>query len=207
MNIIDLLQIGKEVYKDMPFAYKLKGDMDLLDSHIKAMKSLIKDGRIHYINPTLTEVEILSIVILEGFGSSLLIQEPLFDSSKSNGLKKVLIENLDSALRKTPANTHSVLYANDGFFKWDNKIGETFTVQGFFTTSKDDFDNATQIKWIIKPLPQDKTKAHEVYRIYNHGDNCPYPEWQVEFERGTSFRITDIKKGERCDIIYIEELS
>ena len=70
----------------------------------------------------------------------------------------------------------------------------------------DDFDNATQIKWVIKPLPQNKTKAHEIYRIYNHGDTCPFPEWQVEFERGTRFRITDIRKGNGYDIIHIEEL-
>ena len=36
---------------------------------------------------------------------------------------------------------------------------------------------------------------HEIYKIYNHGEDCPYPEYQVEFERGTKFEITDIKKG------------
>ena len=31
---------------------------------------------------------------------------------------------------------------------------------------------------VSKPslVQQDKTKAHEIYRIYNHGDTCPYPE-------------------------------
>lgn len=205
MDIIELQQIGKEVYKDKPSAYQHKGDMELLEWHIKAMNDLIKAGRIHYIDPTLTETEILSIVILEGFGSQL-IQTSLYDPSKSNALMEALIESLDNALMKTPANTHSVLYANDGYIRYDNKIGDIFTVIGYLTTSKDDFDNATQTKWIIKPLPQDKTKAHEIYHIYNHGDTCPYPEWQVEFERGTSFKIADIKKGKGYDIVYIEEL-
>lgn len=205
MNISELQQIGKEVYKDKPSAYQHKGDMELLEWHIEAMNNLINAGRIHYIDPTLTETEILSIVILEGFGSQL-IQTSLYDPSKSNALTEALIESLDNALMKTPANTHSVLYANDGYIRYDNKIGDIFTVIGYFTTSKDDFDNANQTKWIIKPLPQDKTKAHEIYRIYNHGDTCPYPEWQVEFERGTSFKIADIKKGKRYDIVYIEEL-
>lgn len=206
MNISELQQIGKEVYKDKPSAYQHKGDMELLEWHIKAMDSLTKAGKVHCIDSALTETEILSIVILEGFGSSQLIQSPLYDPAKSNALNKALIENLDSALKKIPANAHSVLYANDGFFRYDNKIGDTFTIKGYFTTSKDDFDNANQTKWIVKPLPQDKTKAHEIYRIYNHGDTCPYPEWQVEFERGTSFKITDIKKGKKYDIVYIEEL-
>ena len=180
--------------------------MELLEWHIKTMDNLIKAGRIHYIDPTLTEAEILSIIILEIRGSSQLIQAPLYDPTKSNALKKALIGNLDSALQKVPANTHSVLYANDGYIRCDNKIDDIFTVTGYLTTSTDDFDNATQTKWIIKPLPQDKTRAHEIYRIYNHGDTCPYPEWQVEFERGTSFIITDIKKGNGHDIVYIEEL-
>ena len=115
MNISELQQIGKEVYKDKPPAYQHKGDMELLEWHIKAMDRLTKAGRIHYIDSALTETEILS-------------------------------------------------------------IGDIFTVKGYFTTSKDDFDNANQTKWIVEPLQQDKTKAHEIYRIYNHGDTCPYPE-------------------------------
>ncbi len=206
MEIKELQQIGEEVYKNKPSAYQHKGDMELLEWHIEAMNNLIKAGRIHYINPTLTDAEILSIVILEGFGSSQLIQTPLYDPTKLNALKKALIENLDSALKKVPANTHSVLYANDGYLRYDYKVGDIFTVMGFFTSSKDDFDNATQIKWVIKPLPQSKTKAHEIYRIYNHGDNLPFPEWQVEFERGTRFKITDIKKENGYDVIHIEEL-
>lgn len=120
MNITELQQIGKEVYKNNPFAYQRNGDMELLEWHIKAMDSFIKAGRIHYIDPTLTEAEILSIVILEGFGSSQLIQSPLYGQTELNALKKALIENLDSVLQKVPANTHSVLYANDGFLRYDN---------------------------------------------------------------------------------------
>lgn len=100
MNISELQQIGKEVYKDKPPAYQHKGDMELLEWHIKAMDRLTKAGRIHYIDSALTETEILSIVILEGFGSSQLIQSPLYDPTKSNALNKALIENLDSALKK-----------------------------------------------------------------------------------------------------------
>ena len=101
---------------------------------------------------------------------------------------------MDKALRKVPKNTHPVLYANDGFMRGNNRIGDIFTITGFFTTSKDDFDNAHSIKWIIEPLPEGQTKAHEIYKIYNHGEDCPYPEYQVEFERGAKFEITDIKK-------------
>ena len=48
--------------------------------------------------------------------------------------------------------------------------------------------------------------AYEIYKIYNHGEDCPYPEYQVEFERGTKFEITDIKKGKEYNVVHIKEL-
>lgn len=206
MEIIDLQQIAESIYHNIPAAYQRGGDVYLLNLHIKAMQNLKETNKIHYINPLLTDLEILSIVILEGFGSSQLIQSSLYHPQQSNELKEILVDNLDSALKKTPQNTHTTLFANDGFQREDNKVGDTFTIQGYFTTSKEDFDNAQFVKWIIEPLSQNQTKAHEIYQIYNHGENCPYPEYQVEFERGTSFVITDIRKQGDYDIIYIKEL-
>lgn len=31
---------------------------------------------------------------------------------------------------------------------------------------------------LVKPLLQSKTKKYEIYRIYNHGENCDNAEWQ-----------------------------
>ena len=205
MNIKDLRPIIEATYKNNPSAYKRGGDVELLDFHIKAMQSLRDKNKIHYTDFNLTDLEALSIVILEGFGSRL-IQESLYNPYKSNDLTKILVQNLDEALRKTPKNTHPLLYANDGYMRGNNRIGDVFTVQGFFTTSKDDFDNAHSIKWIIEPLPEAQTKAHEIYRIYNHGEDCPYPEYQVEFERKTKFEVIDIRKQNEYDVIYVREL-
>ena len=206
MNIEDLQLIVETIYQHNPSAYKRGGDVELLNSHIKAMQHLKEVNKIHYKEYNLTDLEALSIVILEGFGSSRFIQEPLYNRRKLNALTEVLIQNLDSALRKAPKNTHPVLYANDGFMRGNNRIGDIFTVNGFFTTSIDDFDNAHSIKWIIEPLPEGQTKAHEIYKIYNHGEDCPYPEYQVEFERVTKFEITDIKKGKEYNVVHIKEL-
>ena len=189
MNIEDLQLIVETIYQHNPSAYKRGGDVELLNSHIKAMQHLKEVNKIHYKEYNLTDLEALSIV-----------------RRKLNALTEVLIQNLDSALRKAPKNTHPVLYANDGFMRGNNRIGDIFTVNGFFTTSIDDFDNAHSIKWIIEPLPEGQTKAHEIYKIYNHGEDCPYPEYQVEFERGTKFEITDIKKGKEYNVVHIKEL-
>ncbi len=117
MNIEDLQLIVETIYQHNPSAYKRGGDVELLNSHIKAIQHLKEVNKIHYKEYNLTDLEALSIVILEGFGSSRFIQEPLYNRRKLNALTEVLIQNLDSALRKAPKNTHPVLYANDGFMR------------------------------------------------------------------------------------------
>ena len=206
MDIKEIEKIGSNVYGESTSAYLKWGDMFLLKRHIEVLESLRKENKIHIEEFNLTEAEALSIVILEGFGSVKLIQQPLFDSSKSNQLKETIIKCLDKALTKIPSNSHQLLYANDGFSRSNNKIGDVFTVKGFLTTSIDDFDNANYIKWVVTPKSINETKAHEIYRVYNHGDDLPYPEYQVEFERGSSFKITQIEKVKNCDIIHICEI-
>ena len=206
MNLDELTKIAEASYAADKNREKQDSDLQLFKGHIVALKNLERTGRIHNPNSDLTESELLSIVILEGFGSSRLIQSAAYTPSTSNPFKQALIDSLDSALRKIPKCTHRTLYANNGYEKFKNHVGENFTVAGFLTTSKDDFCNARRIKWIITPLPPHQTRAHEIYHIYNHGDDCDNAEWQVEFERNTSFKVTRIVKGKSFDTVYIEEL-
>lgn len=153
----------------------------------------------------LTEVELLSIIMLEGFAHDL-IQLAAFDPQKMNGVSKILIDALDSALLKIEKNSESVLYRNDDHDFHEYKIGQRIKISGFFTTSKDDYNNAQNIKWVITPLPSPKTKAHEVYRVYNHGIECPYPEFQIEYERGATFVVMAIEEGTPFKTIHIKEI-
>ena len=57
-------------------------------------------------------------------------------------------------------------------------------------------------KFIIFPLKNGKTKAHDIYLIYNHGEDYGSPEFQVEFELGTKFMIDKIDGT----TIYMHEL-
>lgn len=175
---------------------------------IKAFESLMEAKAITRIDDSLTDSEILVIVMLEGFAYNI-IQDVAFGTVKSNNFTEALITLLDSALQKIPRTTCSTLYRNDDYDDYGTfgyKIGKIHHVKGYFTTSKDDFDNATSVKWIITPLTDGKTKAREIYKVYNHGYDCPYPEWQIEFERNTEFVVTNIEKGDTIDIIHITEL-
>ena len=93
MNIEDLQLIVETIYQHNPSAYKRGGDVELLNSHIKAMQHLKEVNKIHYKEYNLTDLEALSIVILEGFGSSRFIQEPLYNRRKLKALTEVLIHN------------------------------------------------------------------------------------------------------------------
>lgn len=56
----------------------------------------------------------------------------------------------------------------------------------------------------ITPLPNGKTRAHNLYEIYEHGD-----EKQVDFLRDTSFMVTKVEetKGTPYRKYYLKELS
>ena len=77
MNIEDLQLIVETIYQHNPSAYKRGGDVELLNSHIKAMQHLKEVNKIHYKEYNLTDLDSLSNVILKGFSNSLFIQEAL----------------------------------------------------------------------------------------------------------------------------------
>ena len=86
-------------------------------------------------------------------------------------------------------------------------IGEEFTIDGYWTTSKDDFDNTKNIKWIITPLPHKDTKAHNIYEVYNHGATAnSIGEFQVEFERGAKFKVNKIIKCTNFTEVHVSEI-
>ena len=108
---------------------------------------------------------------------------------------------LDSVIKKAPKCNSITLYRflND-FDKRDFRIGEIYTPSHSITTTTEDWAKDTDI-YIITPLPTERTKAHSLYQIYNHGN-----ETQVNFERGAKFRIMDIKRVSNRSIIYLNEL-
>lgn len=108
---------------------------------------------------------------------------------------------LDSAIRKAPKCTSITLYRflND-FDKRDFRIGEIYVPSHSLTTTTEDWGKDTDM-YIITPLQSDKTKAHSLYKLHN-----PANETQVNFERGTQFRVCSVKQDNNKNIIYLNEL-
>lgn len=66
------------------------------------------------------------------------------------------------------------------------EVGDTIEIKHNLTTTIDDWEKDTD-SYSITPLPMDKTKARDLYKIYNYcGEN------QVNFLRGSKFFVVSI---------------
>ena len=198
MSIEELIDIAVGIYAKESSEIK-----DLL-MHIEAMNNLVAKGVIHN-DYELNEIEILALIMLEEFAYNT-IQQPAFNDGYLNDYNEILINSLENALLNIPRTFHKTLYRQEKYYYKVPKVGEILKFKGFFTTSKDDYDNTYNIKWVITPLSNGLTKAHDIYVVYNKGYNLPYPEWQVEFERNTRFVVNQIEPKENYTKVYISEL-
>ena len=198
MSLEELKEVAIRVYGTE------SSEVKNLLKHIEVMNGLIANGAIHN-NYGLNDIEILTLIMLEGFACDT-IQHPAFNDRYPNEFNEILINSLDKALLKITGTSHDLLYRQENYYYKVPEVGEILNFKGFLTTSKDDFNNTYNIKWIITPLPNGLTKAHDIYNVYNHGYNCPYPEWQVEFERNTKFIVNKVvPKGNKTEV-YISEI-
>ena len=150
--------------------------------------------------------------MLEGFFSEC-IQRPLVFGLKTNSFIERCISYFDSLLSKAPKTSSIVLYRQDHFnsveyYKELQNKGKHYICSSFLTTSTDDYDNSRSVKLVISPKLDGKTKAHDVYRIMNHGENIKgaIPENQVNFERNAEFEITGIDEKPNIPVVYLNEI-
>lgn len=116
-----------------------------------------------------------------------------------------LMDVLDSLISKAPQNKDKVLYRFCHHMdRVDMKIGDVVTFSYNLTCTNFDWhqDDRKNV-YVITPLSEGKTKAHNLFEIYEHGD-----EKQVDFLRGTSFLVTKIEQTEKSKFkkIYLKEI-
>lgn len=120
-------------------------------------------------------------------------------------LAQDLMKVLDSLISKAPQNKDKVLYRFCHHMdRVDMKIGDVVTFLYNLTCTNFDWhqDDRKNV-YVITPLSEGKTKAHNLFEIYEHGD-----EKQVDFLRGTSFLVTKIEQTEKSKFkkIYLKEI-
>ena len=109
---------------------------------------------------------------------------------------------LTSFIKKAPKHNGGVVYR---FLKsHDNtnlKIGDIFEPTYSLTTTNEDWEQDKDV-YVITPLPEKQTSAFDIYKIYNHGE-----ENQVNFLKGTKFRVTNVERDSKgFRRIYMDEI-
>ena len=120
-------------------------------------------------------------------------------------IAKNMFDVLDNAISKAPVTQSETLFR----FCVDEdssemEIGETITFSHNLTCTTERWDRRDNSIYIITTLPHDKTRAHDVYRMYPHNER----EKQVNFLRGSSFLITNIDniEGTKYHKFYMSEI-
>lgn len=120
-------------------------------------------------------------------------------------IAKNMFEVLDSLVAKAPQTTNHLLYRfcvdED---KHDVKIGDIVTFPHNLTCTSEKWNRNNNNKYIITPLADGRTRAHDIYKMYPHNEN----ERQVNFLRGTQFLIKDVQDipGTEYHEFYIDEI-
>ena len=194
MNYEELKELAEKLYADY------KRVLICVESAKKEYEANIDIMQYHKI----TLEEFLALYLLEEFASDI-IQKPFFNENKINAFNEECVKLLDSLLQKMPKTKHHKLYRQEDNHPSHSIIkgkqyGETYTFPHYLTTSKDNFDNKSII-YEITPKSDGTTKAHDVYLLHNKAN-----EYQVEFERNTTFRIDNIVESGDKEIVYLTEV-
>lgn len=186
----------------------------IIDADFYNPESFLKDGKIkwHYNGLKgyieneeffkLTEAERVILRMFYG-NMSCFFRDDYYHPSIPE-IAEELFKVLNSVVLKAPQSKTSTLrrycVPQD---KTDFLEGDIFTVAHCLTCTEDDWKQEDRKNvYIIEPLKDGSTKAHNLYAIFEHGD-----EKQVNFTRGTSFKITKVitqKNG--LKLIYMKEL-
>ncbi len=116
-----------------------------------------------------------------------------------------MFTGLNNLVEKAPLNSDSTLYRF--CCREDPKemnVGDIVTFRYNLTCTNFDWHQEDMKDvYVITPLANGNTRAHNLFEIYEHG-----AEKQVDFMRGTSFKVTKIEetKGTKYKKYYLMEL-
>ena len=186
-------------------------DLDDLFTTIKASGKDISDDRIAMIKNFYNKVldtdryELSHEETNKLLGSNLDTRDDYYHGKIPEVVKQMFI-GINNVVAKAPLNKDKVLYrfcCNED--PKEMKVGDVVNFPYNLTCTNFDWNQAKYKNvYVITPLPNGKTRAHNLYEIYEHGD-----EKQVDFLRDTSFMVTKVEetKGTPYRKYYLKELS
>lgn len=109
-------------------------------------------------------------------------------------IRQEMIRHWDSFLGKIPVCKADKVYRHcHSHDIIDFSVGEEWLCQFSLTTREEEWPlNEDENMYEVHLLPQKLTRAKAIWEIYNHGQDCGSPEYQVNFLSNTKFHIDDI---------------
>lgn len=95
---------------------------------------------------------------------------------------------LDNGLSQLPPFEGEVYRRCNEYDKADFTVGEIFAPSFALTTSFEQWNDSSENLYIIKTLPQESTKARNIYAVRSIGN-----EYQVTFMRGARFVVNKVE--------------
>ena len=170
------------------------------DEHSSEVKKAIQEYN-------LTKVECLILICFLGNLSKVFRDDYYNEFGEIPEVTKEMQDILECIIKKAPTHDGGVVYR---FLQSEDnsllKKGETITIAHSLTTTNKDWgqdESRNKNVYVITPLPKEKTFAHDLYKILNHGD-----ENQVNFLRASKFLVKDvvINKENKTKRIYLDEI-
>jgi hypothetical protein len=219
--VMELKDIQHFIDKEKEYISKHKNDKKdfeygtgMIDADFNNPEYFLKSGKIQWYYNTMKEnignegnfelTEAERVVLRMFYGDMSHIFRDDYYQNDVPEIAQELFKVLNSVVSKAPQNKSSLLYRfcvrEDNV---DLKKGDVFTVPHNLTCTEENWNQSDRKHmYIIEPLKEGMTKAHNVYKIFEHG-----LEHQVNFTRKTSFEITKViiqKNGLKK--IYMKEL-
>lgn len=157
----------------------------------------------------ITYSEYLAVLLLCG-NMPRLFQECRIEKRCLNELESVFSNLLDSTLEKLPPAEWDCLVRYDCYSDLsDYEENKIVTVDYYLTTTaiieRELSVKGTKVIWVITPLPKNETRARCIYPIHEITGKL---EFQVNFMRGTKFKIDKIEsvETESYSRMYVTEI-
>lgn len=200
VNDLDLYydpEIGEMTCKSYPDDFLEGGWMHKFaqSEHTEKIEKAIKEYN-------LSNVEILIMHCFYGNLSQYFRDDTYIQYGEVPEVAKEMQIVLESLIKKAPKHKEGMLYR---FLKSHDNInlkeGDVFEPPFSLTTTNEDWEQEKDV-YVITPLPEDLTSAHDIFQIYNHGN-----ENQVNFLKGTKFEVKKIEQNSKgYKRIYLNEI-
>lgn len=183
--------------------YSLNSARLPISKQIENYTHMTEEDTIMFSSHGMNKEEAYIYLIFTGHCSGVFNRSLSHPKKEMNPLEKIVVPAFDNILKKLERAKETMVYRMDEEYdrndvkKWFTAHqGKVIQIPWFLSTSAEEWEDYPVV-WRITLLHDDRTTAHPVYKIINHGD-----ETEVRFERNLNLKVGGIQETEKT--LYID---